>query len=79
VALLLNAVIHIAQAIGAHTYNPGLITAMLLLLPGGWNCLHSVQAGGFGAPLMHVIGATVALGVHAAIAAQVLRNRFAGS
>ena len=77
--LLLNAAIHIAQAIAARTNNPGLVTAILLFLPAGWNCLWSVRASGFGTPLMHGIGATVAIGVHAAIAAAVLRNRFAGS
>ena len=76
--LLLNAVIHIAQAIAARTYNPGLITAFVMFLPAGWCCLRSVEASGFGTPLTHAIGAAVAIGVHAAIAVAVLRNRFAG-
>jgi hypothetical protein len=77
--LLLNAVIHIVQAIAARTYNPGLITAIVLFFPAGFWCLRSVQAGGLGTPLMHAFGAAVAFGVHLAIAGQVLRNRFAGS
>jgi len=73
--LLLNAVIHIAQAITARGYNPGLVTAIVLFLPAGGYCLRAVMAGGSGTPTMHVIGAAVAIGVHAAIAGQVLRNR----
>jgi len=77
--LLLNAVIHIAQAIAARDYNPGLVTAIVLFLPAGGYCLRAVLAGGSGTPVMHAIGATAAVGVHAAIAGQVLRNRNARS
>jgi hypothetical protein len=77
--LLLNAVIHIVQAVAGRGYNPGLVTAVVLFLPVGGYCLRSVQMGGFGSPMMHAVGAAVAVGVHVAIAGQVLRNRFAGS
>jgi hypothetical protein len=76
--LLLNAAIHIAQAIAGRGYNPGLVTAIVFFLPAGAYCLRAVEEGGFGTLLMHAIGAAVAIGVHAAIAAQVLHNRSAG-
>lgn len=76
--LLLNAAIHIAQAIAGRGYNPGLVTAIVFFLPAGGYCLRAVQATGFGTPPMHAIGVAVAVGVHVAIAAQVLHNRSAG-
>lgn len=76
---LLNAVIHIVQAIAGRSYNPGLVTAIIFFLPAGGYCLRAVQASGFGTPLMHAVGAAVAIGVHAASAAQVLHNRAAGT
>ena len=77
--LLLNAAIHIVQGIAGRSYNPGLVTAIVFFLPAGGYCLRAVEAGGSGTPLMHAIGAAVAIGVHAAIAAQVLYNRAAGT
>ena len=73
--LLLNAIIHIAQAIAGRGYNPGLITALVLFLPMGAYCLCSVQASGSATPLMHGIGAASAIAVHTAIATQVLYKR----
>jgi hypothetical protein len=75
--LLLNALIHIAQAIAGRRYNPGLVTAIALFLPFGVFCMHAVRRAGDGTPLMHATGIVVAIAVHAAIAAQVLRNRYA--
>ena len=75
--LLLNGVIHIAQAIAGHGYNPGLATAIVFFLPVGGYCLWVVQTGGYGTSAMHTIGAAAAIGVHGAIAAQVLVNRSA--
>ncbi len=72
---LLNAAIHIAHAIIMRSYNPGLVSAIVLFLPVcGW-CLRTVQRSGYGTPIMHAIGAGSALAIHLVIAVSVLRNR----
>ena len=72
---LLNAVIHIGQAVVSRGYNPGLVTAIVLFLPVCSWCLWTIQKSGSGTPLMHAIGAASAFAIHAAIAVAVLRNR----
>lgn len=72
---LLNAVIHIAHAGIARSYNPGLVSAIVLFLPVcGW-CLRTVQRCGYGSFGMHAIGLGSALAIHLVIAFYVLRNR----
>jgi hypothetical protein len=64
-----NGVMHVAQAIGRREYNPGLWTAIGLLLPGGAICVAVVgrAAGcGWGA---HVAALAAAIGIHAVIIA----------
>jgi len=79
--LLLNAAIHIVQGAITRSYNPGLISAMVLFVPvGGW-CLSTLQRSGRRTPPMHIIGAACALAIHLAIAIPVLNNKrkFAGA
>ena len=72
---LLNAGIHIAHAAITRTYNPGLVSAVVLFLPVcGW-CLRVIQQSGYGTPAMHAIGAGTAFAIHMVIAVSVLRNR----
>ena len=73
--LLSNGVIHIVQAAAARSYNPGLITAIVLFLPvGGWGLL-AVEHSGAATPAMHAIGLLTAVGIHLVIIIPVLRNR----
>ena len=69
---VVNAAIHAVQAIARREYNPGLVTAALLLLPAGcWCVLHVGAGAGIAA---HAIGFVAAVGVHVAIVAHVARR-----
>lgn len=73
--LLLNALIHIVQAVVARSYNPGLISGIVLFIPlGCWGWIE-VERSGASTQTMHVIGLTAAVAIHLAIAIPVLRNR----
>lgn len=73
--LLLNAVIHIFQAVVARSYNPGLVSGIVLFVPlGCWGWI-GVDHSGAGTPAMHAIGLAAAVLIHLAIAIPVLRNR----
>lgn len=72
---LFNALIHIAHAVIMRSYNPGLVSAIVLFLPVcGW-CLYQIQESGGGTLAMHAIGLGSALAIHAVIAVSVLSNR----
>jgi hypothetical protein len=72
---LLNAVVHIAHAVIARSYNPGLVTAIVFFLPVcGW-CLRAIQQSGSGTTAMHALGVSTAFAIHIVIAASVLRKR----
>lgn len=73
--LLVNAVVHIAQAIAMRNYNPGLISAIVLFLPLGAWCLRVVQQAGAGTTSMHIIGIAGAIAIHASIVIAVVRKR----
>lgn len=73
--LLLNGVIHIAQAAATRSYNPGLITAIALFIPvGGWG-MAAVERSGAATPAMHATGLAAAVAIHLAIIIPVLRKR----
>jgi hypothetical protein len=72
---LANAVIHIAHASITRSYNPGLVSAIVLFLPLCAWCLHVIQRSGAGTLAMHAIGFAGALLIHAVIAVKVLSNR----
>ena len=70
---LVNAVVHITQAVVRQEYNPGLGTAVVLFLPvGGW-CVWEVGAGV--GTWAHVIGLGAAIGGHAVIFACLAARR----
>jgi uncharacterized protein with HXXEE motif len=77
--LLLNAVIHIVSAAFLRGYNPGLVTAVLFFVPLSAYCIAAIQQSGFGSAWMHVTGAVVAVGIHAAIAIPVAHAARAGA
>ncbi|MEM9187271.1 MAG: HXXEE domain-containing protein [Planctomycetota bacterium] len=59
----INGVVHLAQAARFREYNPGLATAVLLLLPlGTWSIVESD-----GAAWQHAVAVAVVVGLHAAI------------
>lgn len=73
--MLVNAAVHIVGAIRSRSYNPGLITAVVLFLPFGGYAWWRVRPWATAAD--HSIGLAVAFGVHALIVAYALRRRSA--
>lgn len=72
---VVNAAVHLAQAVARREYHPGLVTAVVLFLPvGGW-CVYEAGAGGGFWP--HAAGLAGAVAIHAMIVAYVAR-RLAG-
>ncbi len=71
---VVNALVHLVPVVVKRAYNPGVWTALVLLLPfGGW-CVHEVALWASAIWLDHLVGLGVALGVHALIVAHVLRR-----
>lgn len=64
---IVNAALHMAAAVALRAYNPGLVTAILLLLPGGIAGLWVVGALPGVGPLHHALALGIAIGIHAAI------------
>jgi len=70
---LVNSIGHLAQAVALRSYNPGLVTSILVFIPLGGAALW-VMAGDVTA-MDHLIGAGVAIVLHAAIILRVLSRR----
>ncbi|MBZ9918135.1 MULTISPECIES: HXXEE domain-containing protein [unclassified Mesorhizobium] len=69
---LINALVHVAQAIRMRSYNPGLITAIVLFVPASiWSIL-TLSGSGTG---FHILGLTVGLLIHGLIVAHVVRRQ----
>jgi hypothetical protein len=64
---LVNAVVHIAAALGFREYNPGLWTAICLFVPVGALALVKVSALPGVGRIHHAVGLVIGLGIHAAI------------
>ncbi len=60
---LVNVAPHLVQVVVRKEYNPGLVTAILLLIPGGGWCVWEAGSGVWS----HVFGLGAALAVHAVI------------
>ena len=72
---IVNAVIHIVAGVVSREYNPGLITAAILLLPAEW---WGAVACSTAYPISlqdHLVCVFFVIVVHAAIAAYLLRRR----
>ncbi|MBN9063778.1 MAG: HXXEE domain-containing protein [Rhizobiales bacterium] len=67
---MVNGIFHLVPMVVQRRYNPGLATALLLLLPvGGW-CVARV---GYGAGLLpHATGLLAAIAVHVALVGPIL-------
>jgi hypothetical protein len=64
---LVKALIHVAAFVALRAYNPGVVSAVVLLLPGGALGLFLVP----GTVLQHALAALVVLAIHAAIVVHV--------
>lgn len=73
-AMVVNAVVHIADGIARRAYNPGLITSIVLFLPVGGGAIWAIAASGEATALQHGVGLVVALAIHAGIVAYVHGN-----
>ena len=62
---VVNGLSHLGQAVRLREYNPGLVTALLLLIPLGCWCI--AVAGAHAGVGYHAIGAAVAVGLHVLI------------
>ncbi|MFM7151374.1 MAG: HXXEE domain-containing protein [Gemmataceae bacterium] len=62
---LVNGVVHVLPAIRQRAYNPGLVTAILLLIPFGIWCV--VRTGSEAGWTSHAVGLGAAIAIHAAI------------
>jgi hypothetical protein len=73
-AMVVNAIAHIGQAVAKRTYNPGLVSSIILFLPLGIGGIWIISATGQATSIQHLVGLVVALVIHAGIVAYVLGN-----
>ena len=73
-AMVVNAIVHIVDGVIKRTYNPGLVTAIVLFLPIGLGGLWAIAATGEATAMQQIVGLVIALGIHAAIIVYVLGN-----
>jgi len=74
---LVNAVVHLIHAVIFRSYNPGLLTAILLFVPFGGYGFWQIESAGAGTILFHVVGLVTAIAIHVAILLHV-RSRMLG-
>ncbi len=65
--VLINGLTHLGHALIFRTYNPGLVTALVLFLPLGSFMLYTLHSAGEGTWANHAIGLSTSLAIHAAI------------
>jgi hypothetical protein len=75
--MLINAIVHIVGAIRSRSYNPGLVTAVVLFLPCGGYAWWRIQISAGATMLEHIIGLAIGIGVHAIIVGYATRRRMA--
>jgi hypothetical protein len=73
--MLINAVVHIIGALRSRSYNPGLVTAIVLFLPVGAYALWRIQASGEATATDHAVGFLIGLAIHALIVVYAVRRR----
>jgi hypothetical protein len=64
---LVNAIVHIVGAVTTRSYNPGLVTAVLLFLPAGGFGIYEMQRASEVGWECHLLGLLLAIGIHVAI------------
>ncbi|MEZ5352614.1 MAG: HXXEE domain-containing protein [Bryobacteraceae bacterium] len=73
---VLNALSHVGATVRmGGGYNPGLWTSLVVFIPLGVHTLAEAVRRGWATPAEHVCGLTLAVGIHAAIVAHVIRKR----
>jgi len=70
-----NALLHIGQAARTRQYNPGLATALLLMVPAGGYAIVAVSRAAHASVAAEALGLGAALAVHVATIAVALRKR----
>lgn len=73
--MLINAIVHIMSAIRSRSYNPGLVTAIVLFLPFGGYAWWHIQISGAPTTIDHIVGLSIGIAVHAIIVGYALRRR----
>lgn len=73
--VLVNGVVHVVAAAVSRRYNPGLVTAIVLLLPAGMVGVWLMVASGHGGAVFQAIGLGAAIALHIAIIGYVLTNK----
>lgn len=73
--MLVNGVVHVVATIVGRRYNPGLVTAVVLMLPAGLVGMWGVVASGHGTLAFQLIGLGAAIALHIAIIGYVLTNK----
>lgn len=68
---LINALVHVAQAVRMRCYNPGLVTSIVLFVPASIWAIWELSDSGTG---FHILGIAVGLAIHGLIIAHVLRR-----
>ena len=71
---LVNATVHILFTLITRSYNPGLYTALLLLLPGSVSGLVNFARSGSATTADHIWGISIALAIHIMIAIHIYRR-----
>ena len=72
--LVINALVHLADAVRLRHYNPGLVTAVVLLFPLGLTSLIAARAPMARHVAAHAVSAGLVLVLHGAIIVHVLRR-----
>jgi hypothetical protein len=73
--MLINATVHIVGAIRSRSYNPGLVTAVVLFLPFSSYAWWQIQISGAPTAANHIVGLSIGIAVHAIIVGYALRRR----
>jgi hypothetical protein len=73
--MLINAIVHIVGAIRSRSYNPGLVTAVILFLPAGGYALYRIQISGAATIMELITGIAIGAAVHVLIIGYALHRR----
>lgn len=73
--MLINAIVHIVGAVRSRSYNPGLVTAVVLFLPFSSYAWWQIQISGAPTAVDHIVGLSIGIAVHAIIVGYALRRR----
>jgi hypothetical protein len=73
-AMVVNAIIHVADGAIRRKYNPGLVSSIVLFLPVGLGGLWAIAATGEASLVQHFVGIVIALAIHGGIVIYVVGN-----